>query len=101
MNNVLIIIPTFNEVENILRIIKSIFSLHNNINILVVDDNSPDGTGDIIKNLDPHSNYISKQELDLISDRMKGNFVGIGVSFLMVGDTVSVVNVIEGGPSKR
>ena len=39
---------------------------------------------DIIKNLDPHSNYISKQELDLISDRMKGNFVGIGVSFLIL-----------------
>ena len=74
---------------------------NNYVDQINVDSIVGNSIQDIIKNLDPHSNYISKQELDLISDRMKGNFVGIGVSFLMVGDTVSVVNVIEGGPSKR
>ena len=74
---------------------------NNYVDQINVDSIVGNSIQDIIKNLDPHSNYISKQELDLISDRMKGNFVGIGVSFLMVGDTVTVVNVIEGGPSKR
>ena len=44
MNDVLIIIPTYNEIENIGTIIKSIFDLYNGVNILVVDDNSPDNT---------------------------------------------------------
>ena len=44
MNDVLIIIPTYNEIENIDKIIKSIFGLYNGVNILVVDDNSPDHT---------------------------------------------------------
>ena len=60
---------------------------NNYVDQINVDSIVGNSIQDIIKNLDPHSNYISKQELDLISDRMKGNFVGIGVSFLMVGDT--------------
>jgi len=55
----------------------------------------------IIGNLDPHSTYISKKELQLVSERMEGNFVGIGISFLMIRDTVAVVNVLDGGPSKK
>ena len=72
MNNVLIIIPTFNEVENILRIIKSIFSLHNNINILVVDDNSPDGTSDIIKS-------FNSLDINLITRKAK---LGLGSAYI-------------------
>jgi dolichol-phosphate mannosyltransferase len=41
----LIIIPTYNEIDNIERIIEAVFSLKSNYHILVVDDNSPDGTG--------------------------------------------------------
>jgi dolichol-phosphate mannosyltransferase len=41
----LIIIPTYNEIDNIERLIEAIFSLKSNYHILVVDDNSPDGTG--------------------------------------------------------
>ena len=44
MNDVLVIIPTYNEIENIDRIITSIFGLYKDINILIVDDNSPDQT---------------------------------------------------------
>ena len=55
---------------------------------------------DLIKKLDPHSFYISKEELSRIAENMQGNFVGIGVSFFMVNDTVNVVRVLPGGPSK-
>ncbi len=48
---ILIIIPTFNEIENISKIIISIFDTGLSINILVVDDQSPDGTGQEVKKL--------------------------------------------------
>lgn len=49
----LVIIPTYNEIENIELIIKSVFSLPEAFDILVVDDNSPDGTADIVKKMIP------------------------------------------------
>ena len=50
-DNSLIIIPTYNEAENIESVINKILSLQNNNYVLVVDDNSPDGTSNIVKNL--------------------------------------------------
>lgn len=50
MNSV-ILIPTYNERENIAYIVPEIFSLLPNIRILVIDDNSPDGTGDHVRTL--------------------------------------------------
>jgi len=47
----LIIIPTYNEKENIERIIRKVFSLEGDFHILIVDDGSPDGTGMIVKDL--------------------------------------------------
>lgn len=47
----LVIIPTFNEIENIERIVKSIFSQRRNFHVLVVDDNSPDGTAKMVEEL--------------------------------------------------
>ena len=51
MSDSLIIIPTFNEKENIENIIKKVFSLEKQFNILIVDDNSLDGTASIVKTL--------------------------------------------------
>lgn len=47
----LVIIPTYNEKENIEKIIRKVFSLNQNFHILIVDDGSPDGTGQIVKSL--------------------------------------------------
>lgn len=47
----LVIIPTYNELENIKKITKTLFEMYPEINILVVDDNSPDGTGNFVKEL--------------------------------------------------
>ena len=51
MSDSIVIIPTFNEKENIERILRKVFSLDKEFNVLIVDDNSPDGTALIIKNL--------------------------------------------------
>lgn len=45
--NITIVIPTFNEAKNLERLVEKIFSLHPAFHIIVVDDNSPDGTGSI------------------------------------------------------
>lgn len=51
MVNGIIIIPTFNEIENIERIIRNVFSQRRKFHILVVDDNSPDGTATRVRTL--------------------------------------------------
>ncbi len=51
MSNGIIIIPTYNEIENIERLIRNIFSLQRKFHILVVDDNSPDRTAEKIRQL--------------------------------------------------
>ena len=51
MDDSLIITPTYNEKENIEKIIRKVFSLPKEFHILIVEDNSPDGTADIVKQL--------------------------------------------------
>ena len=51
MNDSVVIIPTYNEKENIEAIIRKVFSLKKSFDVLVVEDNSPDGTADIVKSL--------------------------------------------------
>ncbi len=51
MNDSLVIIPTYNEKENIERIVRKVFSLKKDFDILIVEDNSPDGTATIVKDL--------------------------------------------------
>lgn len=49
MSDALVIIPTYNEKENIAKIIDTVFSLEKNFHILIVDDGSPDGTAEIVR----------------------------------------------------
>jgi len=51
MNNILVIIPTYNEIENISKIINAVFNTDLSIDVLIVDDLSPDGTGEEVRKL--------------------------------------------------
>lgn len=51
--------------------------------------------------LDPHSQYVSLSEFKAMNDPLLGSFEGIGVSFRMEKDTVTIVNTIKGGPSEH
>ncbi|RZK10733.1 MAG: S41 family peptidase [Flavobacterium sp.] len=55
----------------------------------------------ILEKLDPHSVYIAREEMEGVSQSMKGDFVGIGIHFYMVGDTIAVIKPIENGPSAK
>lgn len=46
MNDSLVIIPTYNEIENIESIIRTVLTLHKPFHVLIIDDNSPDHTAD-------------------------------------------------------
>src|SRR6056297_2729309 len=56
MSNKLVIIPTYNEKENVELIIRTTLGLNIQADLLIIDDNSPDGTADIVKNLQPSYN---------------------------------------------
>ncbi|MDA3822036.1 MAG: S41 family peptidase [Bacteroidales bacterium] len=55
----------------------------------------------MLHELDPHSSYISKEDLEEISEQLNGEFEGIGVSFNILKDTIFIVGTIQGGPSER
>ncbi len=55
----------------------------------------------ILENLDPHSVYIPANLYQDTADDMRGNFVGIGVSFYVYKDTIAVIRTIEGGPAEK
>jgi carboxyl-terminal processing protease len=55
----------------------------------------------MLKQLDPHSDYIPAAELEETNEPLQGNFHGIGIEFNIVNDTICVVHPIEGGPSER
>lgn len=56
---------------------------------------------EILSNLDPHTSYFSAEELKAATDDLNGSFSGIGISFVMMDDTIGVVEVIPGGPSEK
>lgn len=71
-----------------------------------VDDVNTDSIVDvtvneILENLDPHSVYIPKDDMQEVTENMKGDFVGIGISFYTYKDTITVIRTIEDGPSER
>ncbi len=59
------------------------------------------GIVNMLKELDPHSVYISKDDVEKMNEPLVGNFDGIGVSFQIMKDTIHIVDVIRGGPSEK
>lgn len=55
----------------------------------------------MLEELDPHSMYISKEEFNQVNDPLMGSFEGIGISFRIEKDTITVINPIPGGPSEK
>ncbi len=75
MSDSIIIIPTYNEKENIEKIIRKVFSLEKSFHILIIDDGSPDGTADIVKSL--QKEYKSNLHIE----ERKGK-LGLGTAYI-------------------
>ena len=73
--NKIVIIPTYNEIENIEKIIRTVFLLQKNYHVLIIDDGSPDGTANVVKHL---QNEFSNQ-LFIIERKGKQ---GLGTAYI-------------------
>src|ERR1044071_505347 len=71
----IVVIPTYNEKENISSILHAIFNLNENFHVLVIDDSSPDGTADIVKQLQ------AKFPGQLFIEERKGK-LGLGTAYI-------------------
>ncbi|MFA6999123.1 MAG: S41 family peptidase [Victivallaceae bacterium] len=76
------------------------------INFAYVDSvDSPDlvasAIKQMLKELDPHSAYISKEDVERVNEPLEGSFEGIGVTFQIFNDTILVVSPVPGGPSDK
>ncbi len=54
----------------------------------------------MLEELDPHSTYVPAEEVESANERINGSFVGVGIRFNILKDTLLVVNTIPGGPSE-
>jgi carboxyl-terminal processing protease len=59
------------------------------------------GIIEILKNLDPHSTYISAKDVKEMNEPLNGNFEGIGIQFNLLHDTIIIIEPIAGGPSEK
>ena len=78
MNNALVIVPTYNESENISQIIRAVFALPQKFDLLIVDDGSPDGTAQLVKDL--FTQYNTEGEVLHLMQR-KGK-QGLGTAYI-------------------
>lgn len=56
---------------------------------------------EMLHKLDPHSIYISKDDVKAMNEPLQGNFEGIGIQFNILNDTIYVISAISGGPSEK
>lgn len=56
---------------------------------------------ELLKNLDPHSMYIARKDLDRVNRDLESSFYGVGIQFQLMSDTICVVEIVPGGPAER
>lgn len=66
-----------------------------------IDNLTDNALAAIMKELDPHSSYISAKDMQAMNEPLEGNFDGIGVEFALINDTLTINSTIPGGPSEK
>jgi len=104
----LVVIPNsliFGQTQGSVSSLKLNMAIHSIENYYVdkIDDNKlvENVIISMLKELDPHSNYLNQEEVKDMNEPLQGNFEGIGIQFNMLTDTLYVVSVISGGPSDK
>ena len=85
-----------NRLNNLLHIIDDQY-----VDTVNIDSIVENAIPQILSELDPHSVYLSKQDVQTANDDLKGSFSGIGIEFTIREDTIHVQNVIKNGPAER
>ena len=85
-----------NKFDHVLNLIEAKYVDQTNIDSLI-EKSIPK----VLEELDPHSAYIPKEELEAVSADLQGSFSGIGIRFTIQEDTININEVIRGGPSEK
>ena len=80
----------------LLRLVNSFY-----VDSVNIDKLTEDAIVHVLSELDPHSSYLSKDEVEKANEKLKGNFEGVGISFNIFKDTLLVTTTISGGPSEK
>lgn len=83
------------KIDQLLQLINQAY-----VDPINMDSISEEVIQELVKRLDPHSAYISKEDLEMVNSELSASFSGIGVQFSIQNDTIQVVSVISGGPSE-
>ncbi|MCQ2346717.1 MAG: S41 family peptidase [Paludibacteraceae bacterium] len=83
------------KVEQLLQVLQTAY-----VDTLDMDSITDVAMAEFIQQLDPHSAYIPKKDLEMVNSELSSSFSGIGVQFTIQNDTINVVAVISGGPSE-
>ena len=84
------------KLDNVLNYI-----LQEYVDSVDINELTEDGITGMLKNLDPHSQYIPALNFHEVTDPLMGNFEGIGIQFRIEKDTILVIHTIPGGPSEK
>ena len=85
-----------NKINYLLQLIENKY-----VDTISVDSIAEEALPQILSTLDPHSAYIPVKNVEEANEDLKGSFSGIGISFRMEKDTVTVMSVIHGGPAEK
>ena len=85
-----------NSLQEISNLIKSKY-----VDEVGIDSINEFGADEMLSHLDPHSIYIPASELERVNDQMDGHFVGIGILYDVIDDTLNIMRLIKGGPAEK
>ena len=88
--------PSYSKVDDVFDYI-----VRDYVDTVEVEAMETDAIRGMLERLDPHSSYISASEFHDVNDPLLGSFEGIGISFRIEKDTITVINPIAGGPSEK
>jgi len=88
--------PKINKIDNILDYIERDY-----VDTVNRAELEKDALKSMLEDLDPHSAYITASDFHQINDPLLGSFEGIGISFRIEKDSITVINTIPGGPSEK
>lgn len=86
-----------------MNLIDKVFYLIENNYVDTVDINKMqvEAVNNVIDKMDPHSEYFEPEVLEEVNEDLQGSFEGIGVTFRIEKDTVTIISTIKGGPSEK
>lgn len=87
---------TEHKLSTILKMVKNDY-----VDVVDIDSLLEAMLPDLMVSLDPHSSYIPAQNLTSFNEGLDGTLSGVGVTFTMNNDTVSIVEIVSGGPAQR